>query len=203
MATLYTPLVDGQPRRADTYNAPLQEMETAILARDGAFVQRVAWTTLTVDTPSISINAAFGDNGLQLMLKLRSDRASNTDDSVRVRINSDTVSTYLTVSLLSNGPATTNYSQTTGFQLDYGATGATATSGLYSFSIVKFSLASAASARAGRLETIWQGTTGSAPRFYDGATWYPTAAAITSIQIVPVNGSNFVAGSQYALYGTP
>lgn len=203
MATLYTPLVDGQPRRADTYNAPLQEMETAILARDGAFVQRVAWTTLTVDTPSITINAAFGDYGLQLMLSLRSDRAGNTDDPIRILINNDSVSTYRTVHMLSTGPAATGYSITTGFQIDYGATGATATSGLFAYSIVKLTRASEAAARSGRFETVWQGTTGSAPNLLDGGLWYPTSAAITNLKIVPVNGSNFVAGSKYALYGTP
>jgi hypothetical protein len=201
MAILFTPLVDDQPNRAATFNAPLQEMEDSILARNGAFAQRTAWTTLAADATSISITVLAGDTGLTLYLKLRTDRAGNTDDSIRVRINNDVVSTYQTVSTYIG--AATAFSITTGFQLDYGATGVTATSGLYAYSVVTLTRASDAAARAGRYDTVWQGTAGSTVRLLEGATWYPTAAAITSLQIVPVNGSNFVAGSQYALYGTP
>jgi hypothetical protein len=203
MAVLHTPLTEGQPNRAATFNAALQQIEDAILAREGYFVQRTAWTTLLTDTPSINIPVVAGDNTVQLMLKLRSDRAGNTDDPIRIKINSDGVSTYQTVYILSTGPATTAYSIVTGFQIDYGATGATASSGLYSYSVVKLSRASDAEARAGRFETVFQATTGTAPRLLDGSLWYPTAIAVSSIQIVPVNGTNFVAGSQYALYGMP
>lgn len=204
MAILYTELVDGQPRRAATFNAPLQQIEDAILARAGYFLQRTAWTAITVDAPSISIPVVAGDNTIQLMLKLRSDRAGGaTDDPIRIKLNSDGTSTYQTVYILSAGPATSAYSIVTGFQIDYGATAASSTSGLYSYSVVKFSRSSDAAARPGRFETVFQATTGTAPKLLDGALWYPTAAAISSIQIVPVNGSNFVAGSQYALYGMP
>lgn len=201
MATFYTQLVDGQPNRAATFNAALDQMEDAILARAGNLVRLTAWTTLTADTPSISIPVVAGNYGLQLMLSLRTDRAANTDDSIRIRLNSDTASTYQTAYM--KGGAATTYSITTGFQIDFGAAAATSTSGLYAYSIVKFSRVSDAAARAGRFDTVHQATTGTSPNFLEGATWYPTAVAISSIQIVPVNGSNFVAGSQYALYGTP
>lgn len=179
-------------------------MEDSILAAAGYFVQRTAWTTLTVDTPSISIPVLAGDNTIQLVLKLRSDRAGGaTDDPIRIKINGDVTSTYKTTHILSVGPATTSYSAVTGFQIDYGATAVSSSSGLYAYSVVRFSRASDAAPRAGGFETVHQATTGATPNLVDGGTWYPTSVAISSLQIVPVNGSNFVAGSQYALYGMP
>ena len=201
MPELFTPLSDGPLGRSSVVNDVLQEMEDNILARNAALIERIAWTTLTADTPTLSIPVSNGDDGLKLMLALRTDRAGAANDSIRIRINNESANNYQTIHMLSTGPATTPYSATTGFQLDFGATAATATAGLYSYVIVRLALAAAAVAKIGRFETVHVGAAGGTVSLLDGGLFYPAGPAITSLQIVPVNGTNILSGSQYALYG--
>lgn len=202
MATLYTPLVDGQPRRADTYNAPLAEMETAILARAGTMVTRQPWTTMSVGDTKIVLDVVAGDNMLQLMMTLRTNRAGASDDAIRITINDDVANTYASrYALVDGSVASAGNSATTGFQLDYAATAATATAGTYSYVMVRIPMASVASARAMHYDSAMQPSVGGTMRLCVGSGFYPGTAIVTRLRIVPVNGTNFVAGCRYALYG--
>lgn len=201
MPTMYTPLTDGQYGRAATFNAPLQEMETAILARYGVLRTVQAWTTLTADAASISPTIAAGYNTIQLMMALRSNNAAD-NDSLRITINNDVSSTYVWRYLMVNAAATpTGSSGVTGFVLANCATGATSTSGAYAYVNMRFSLASTAAAKMGNYESVHQATVGTVPNAAWGSLLYPTSAIISSLQIYPNSGTAFVAGSSYAVYG--
>jgi hypothetical protein len=198
MPTFFTPLVDGQPNRAATFNEPLQEMETAILARAGTVTALQAWTTMVEDDTEIVIDVVVGSNTLELMLMLRTDRAGASDDAIRITINGDVANTYsVRYALIDAGVASAANSGLTGFQLDYAATGATASVITYGCARILISQASTAAAHGMNYES----TAGDVVRFCVGSGIYPVASVITQLRIVPVNGTNFVAGSQYALYG--
>lgn len=203
MATLYTPVVEGQPNRSATFNAALDSMEASILARAGTIVTRQRWTTMAVADTKIVIDVVAGDNTLQLMLALRTDRAGASDDAIRITFNDDTSSTYISrYARIDSSVTAVSNSGTTGFQLDYAATGATATAGTYGYVRLTIPLASSSSARGMNYETVALPTTsGGTMKFCVGTGFYPTSAVISRLRIVPVNGTNFVAGSQYALYG--
>lgn len=200
--TFFTPITDGELGRSAAVNSRLAEMELAILARQGVLVTLADWTTLTQDALVISPTVIDGYNTLELKMALRTDRAGAANDSIRITINNDTSNTYVwRYMLVTSTIASAGSSGVTGFQLANAATGATATSGTYAYVSVRFSMASSAVARTGNFESVQQDTTGAVPTACWGSLLYPVAAAIASLQVVPVNGTYFTAGSQYALYG--
>lgn len=126
-------------------------------------------------------------------------------DSIRLRFNGDTGTNYCTSW---GGISNTSYVyETTSNSLDYiqmyrGAAGNTQTSGNYGYSILYIGNVTSSK---------WKPSTGSGGNnanansnqsvlYYTGA-WKNTSSLITSINIFPASGNNFVAESSFYLYG--
>lgn len=159
--------------------------------------------TLGSSTSSVSfssIPATFTD--LLLIGSARSDRASNVVDDVYFQFNSDAGSNMTSRTLTGNGATASSSSTSAAQKLAASslATAATATASTFaswemyvpnyagstnkSFSITNGHETNATTAYITAIAGLWSQT-----------------AAITTIAISPVNGTNFVSGSSFFLYG--
>lgn len=196
--TLYTPMTDGELGRAAQINYRLQELEDAILEGEGLMRARTAWTTLSADAASITIPVTAGDNTLMLMANLMTDYGAQAYDTVLLTFNNDTASTYtVRYGSVDGGGSVVDASGTTGFPLAKAA-GTNATNNYFSF--LKFTIPQASDllAKACRYSSMLPYVP---PTYNDGLGIYPTAATIASIKLAPLNGTVFVSGSRYALFG--
>jgi hypothetical protein len=184
----------------------------AAAAASNPFTQIIAPTRLGSSSANIdmtSIPATF--YGLMLMLELRTDRAGANTDDVYMRFNADsTAGNYFSYGLrIATTTPTIVANQrlgvtATGIDLYYGALAATApTDYLTSLQVIIPGYAQTTRVR----RVHWDGyspnsnLTGGLNRILGGALWTNAAAAINQITLVPANGTNFVSGSAYALYG--
>lgn len=198
----YTPFNDDEPGEAATFNARFAEMEAAISARAGALAAVNPTTFLTADAATININVVPNLPTLQLILALRTDRAGSGNDGIRITFNGDISSNYQSrFYVVDSTPSTGAYTATSGIQIDFATTAATAPTSTYAFGIVTIPLATSAFQKSGPFDFNQQDAAGLFPRSVWGTFYYPAAVVISSIRIVPVNGSVFVAGSSYSLLG--
>jgi hypothetical protein len=201
MATVYTPLADGELGRAANINSRLQQLEDAITVGAGLMRARTPWATLSANAASITINVEAGDNTLQLMATLQTDYAAQAYDTVLLRFNDDVSSTYtVRYGLVDSGAggSITDASGTTGFPLAKAAYGYLTATETYGFLKMTIPLASSLVAKACRYQSVLPGAYAA---YADGAGVYPAAVTITKITLLPVNGTVFLAGSRYALFG--
>lgn len=197
MAAFYTPLADGQPRRAETYNAPLQEMEEAILARQGAFSARIAQTTLSSDTATITMDLATQNYPtLLLVATLRSKSASV--DNLRIRFNGDAFGTYTANLVAIDSSATYSGTSNAGsFDLTSIVQSDSVGAGQYTF--VTVTIAQAHLPTPKMIE--FQAGRDATPKLWWGAGYWPGSTVISQISLFLSSGSSFATGSTYALYG--
>lgn len=204
MPDLFTPLTDGEMGRADAVNSRLREMQAAIQANPGAVIARTPWTTLAENEGSITIDVSAGDNTLELMACLRTDRAANQIDSVLLTFNDDISSTYTAKygyfdgTGSGSGYSVVDASGSSGFDIAAAAAAATAVAGQYSFLRVMIPQASSAAGKHCPIDSI---SNASYPAYAFGAGYYPNPVTIVRLKLTPKNGTVFLAGSRYALFG--
>jgi hypothetical protein len=148
---------------------------------------------------------------LMIELELRSDRAANAADNAYIRLNNDsTAADYYSYSIHMNGTTPTFNilerlaATATGIECNLSTTAATAPANEYGyFQIWIYNYASVANNRKIEVKTLNRTGTasGNLRHILTAGWWLNTAAAVSRITILPVNGSNWVAGSSYMLYG--
>lgn len=178
-------------------------------AVSSTFTRLVARTALGASAANIDITGISGAYSiLALYAELRSDRAGNSDDDVDVRFNGDsTAANYYSLCqhIFSGGSTITqNLGATAGMRIARGAAGATSPTGYKSaLEILIFNYASTTLPRqaSGTGHLSGADSSGNLFALIFGGTWKNTSAAINQITLLPVSGSNFVAGSAYELWG--
>jgi hypothetical protein len=198
----FTPFGTDEPGASANINYRLAEMEAAINARHGAMVERTQ-LTLPADAATITIDVTVGDNLLMLVTNLRTNRAA-ANDAVYMTINDDITSSYIVRYIFADtvgAPSAAGASSSNGFTLDYAATGASAPANTFASMMMRVPMASSSILKACTYDISQSDSAASFPRLVMGSAWYPAAAAVTRLKLVPVNGTLFVAGSSYTLYG--
>ncbi len=176
----------------------------------GAMVQLQAWTVLGGSSTTISIGSISGSyKNLMLVCALRSDRAAS-NDNVYVRFNSDsTAGNYYSYTVRTSGTGATHTITerlgvtATGIEMLASATGSTAPSGYRSHFVLHIADYTSTTTQrkiTGEGSINIGTTTGNLLVLQYGGQWENTSNAITQIDLLPVTGTNFVAGSAYALY---
>lgn len=165
----------------------------------GAFIP-IATTTLTTSTATISFTGIPQNyEHLQIRGILRSDRAGQPKDQLRMQLNSDTGSNYTTHLLSGDGTAAyaaANVGAT--FINNNSVTGATSTASMYG--TVVMDILDYANTNKYTVVRFLSGydTSGAGTVELDSGVWLNTAA-VTSISIVTIG--NMIQYSQLALYG--
>ncbi len=160
----------------------------------------ISASTLSASTATVTFSAipsTFTD--LCLRVSARTD-ASRVDDSVAYRFNSATTN-YGDVRIQSNGSTVTSGSRAgTWNLLFYGATGNTATSNTFGNGELYIPNYTASQNKPQFVYGVNE-TNGSTAFMAVGAVLWSNTSAITNILLAPDNGSNFVSGSSFYLYG--
>lgn len=172
----------------------------------------VSRTTLGGSSATINISSIPGTYALlRLVLELRSDRAGTSLDNAYIRFNADsTAANYYSYgyNIATTTPAFQNTIQrlgatATGIEVALASTAATSPSGYRSALIVDiYGYTDSSLPR----RVAWTGynqitnATGNLALIQGGGLWTNTSAAINQITILPVVGSNWVAGTAYSLY---
>jgi hypothetical protein len=180
----------------------------AAAAGGGDLVEIVANTVLGSAASSISLTSIPGTySHLKIVMRLRSDRASNTNDGLNITLNSDTGAgayAWITVNLTASGGVSGagNVSDTA-IKPTTLIAGATARENTFSTVIIDIpNYAGTGYARTLRgVGDYFFGGAGVNLLSNFAANWFNTANAITQIDIAPLAGTNFIAGSSYSLYG--
>ncbi len=166
---------------------------------------KITDTLLGSDTASFAFTSISGYIHLKLVVSVRTDRASATEDLMLCQFNSDTTAAhYFTQRELANG-TTVAGSEFLGSFAGYACvtTAVTASAGMFASAEILITDYLGTTARK---TTTCQGfsptgkTTGLLDSFRIGMLWDDTSA-ITRIDLKPGVGSNFKAGSRATLYG--
>ena len=140
---------------------------------------------------------------LQIRSLGRTDRAATTDN-LKITINSDSGSNYfLSHFILGDGASASAGNDGAGtYALNYRLTGASAASSIFG-AVITDILDYTSTNKAKTIRALGaQDRNGAGEIFFSSALWNPsTPAAITSITLAPLIGSNFVQYSSFALYG--
>lgn len=206
----------GSGGTAGAVPAPAAGDAIHALFGDATFVgtsrKLVDLTVLGADAANIDLTSIPGTyKHLMLELELRSDRAAQTTDNAYIRLNNDsTAADYYSYSVHMNG-TTPTFSvlerlavTATGIECNLSTTAATAPANEYGyFQIWIYNYASVANNRKVEVKTLNRSgtTSGNLRQIFTAGWWLNTAAAVSRITILPVNGSNWKAGSSYMLYG--
>ena len=170
-------------------------------AAAGAF-DLLETTTLTSSASSVTFSGldAYSDyKHLQIRAVARSNNASPLEVT-KIRFNGDSGSNYARHGLGGDGSSVTSYGVATQTWTDIGRiTGDTATAnsfGAFVLDILDFSSASK--------NTTTRSLTGQTSSFsqvyLQSGGWFNTAA-VTSLEILPNNGTALLTGSRFSLYG--
>ena len=179
----------------------------SMLAGNEAFDDSSDFLLEEVVLPSSAASVTFSDLGayaseyqhLQIRAAVRTDRAATSDD-VTVTINSITNS-YAYHTLLGNGSTVISGEDSPSkpyMRIFHGASGATATAnafGAFVMDILDFS----SSSKNTTIRAL-AGSSSTAVSLNSGLT--NNTAAVTSITLDQVSGSNFISGSRFSLYGS-
>lgn len=177
-------------------------------ATSSPFSRLVSRTVLSASAATIDLSSIpTGYSILALYLELRSD-VSALVDNVLIRMNGDTTAgNYYSLGVSAESTGVTvseNLGAVAGVRILNGAVGNTAPSGYRSnLEILLPNYLDTAAARHVTGEGYAQGgnSAGNLHSLTFGGTWTNTANAINQLTILPVSGSNFLAGSAYELYG--
>ena len=135
---------------------------------------------------------------LQLRYVVRSDRVSTVDVAI-MRFNSDTGSNYAWHFLRGDGSLVESVAGTSQTYARIGLTSAS-TSTANEFSADVLDILDFSSASKNTTSRDFSGQTGNANVFLTSSLWNDTSA-VTQIDILPQNGTNWVSGSRFSLYG--
>lgn len=167
----------------------------------GDLAEIVANTVLGSAASSISLTTIPGTYAhLMLICRLRSDRAGQAQDALGITFNGDTGNNYEWVrTSINNGGGSAGDSGTSAAQIapTNFISGATAAAGTFSNVVLIISNY----AQTGYSRSISGSGGVSVQITHMLGMWSNTANAITQIDLEPVIGSNFIAGSSYSLYG--
>lgn len=187
------------------HNSVWSDIAFGVSPASGTLASR---TELSIDgTISIALPAATY-NLLEVYLELRSDYAGANYDDFLLRFNSDaTAANYENQSIYDNdaGVAITTYLGTqTGLRFVRAAASANSPANYYAGHVIQvFNYRNIAAYRHVIVNGHNSGANTAADNYYvmGGGQWKNLAAAISSIQVLPVNGTNFKAGSAYMVKG--
>lgn len=165
------------------------------------------YTVLSGNAANLTISSIpSGFNVLVLYLLLRSDRAANTTDGVLLRPNGDSTASHYFGNQFFLRATSANVENLGGLASIFAsasATAATATSDYFAEWVITIQNYTST----GHFRFIHfngminiNDTTGNLQHSAGESIWKDAANAITSLTILPQNGSNFVAGSASALY---
>ena len=141
---------------------------------------------------------AAGYQHLQIRYVVRSDRVSTTDTAI-MRFNSDTGSNYAWHYLRGDGSAVYSVAGTSQTYARIGVTSAS-TSTADEFSAAVLDILDFSSVSKNTTSRDFSGQTGNSNVFLTSSLWNDTSA-VTEIDILPQNGTNWVSGSRFSLYG--
>ena len=167
-----------------------------------AVIEAIATTYLEADTSSVTFSSIPSTyEHLQLRMSLHSDRSAN-QDNIGIRFNGDTGANYASHTM--RGRGTTTYAGAyTGLNQMYGwsASAANQPSTDYSVSVVDvLDYANGNKNATIRLTNATEMLTSSPYLWFTSGLWVSTAA-VTSMTVVPVSGTNWTRGSEFTLYG--
>jgi len=164
--------------------------------------EKIATNTLGSAAASVTFSSILGTyTDLILVAVARTDRAAH-DDIMGMQFNSDTATNYSTTILSGNGTNATSTRQTSVAYITSRVGAASATAGVWTpviFSIQNYSNATTNKTALCRFNEPTSGGTD----YGVGATvglWRSTAA-VTSIVLKPIVGTNLISGSTFTLYG--
>jgi hypothetical protein len=164
----------------------------------------LASVTLSASATSIVFaGIPSGYKHLEIRALARTDRASNPQDFLQIRYNGDTSASYAYHSLYGNGSSAGGGDTGTSTANPWSAivAGSTATTSVFgSFISTVLDYASTNKYKTLRSLSGIDNNDINGRIYFQSNLWQNTAA-ITSINIAPVYGSNFVTYSSFALYG--
>jgi hypothetical protein len=140
---------------------------------------------------------------LQIRVMARTNRAANTDN-LKINFNGDTASNYFLSHLVYSDTATV-YGANDGagsYALAYRLTGASASANI--FGSIVIDLLDYTSTNKGKTLRALGGQDRNGPGeiFFSSALWNPSSpAAVSSITLAPLIGTNFAEFSSFGLYG--
>jgi hypothetical protein len=162
----------------------------------------IATTTLGGAAATVTFSSIPGTyTDLVLVAVARTDRA-DYDDIMGIQFNSDTATNYSTTILNGDGTTATSTRQTSVAYITSRVGAASATAGVWTPVIFSIQNYSNATTNKTALSRFNEPTSGGAD-YGVGATvglWRSTAA-ITSIVLKPIVGTNLISGSTFTLYG--
>jgi hypothetical protein len=158
-------------------------------------------TELASSASSVSFTGlgSFSDyKHLQIRYVVRTDRVSTVDTAI-LRFNSDSGSNYAWHYLRGDGSAVYSVAGTSQTYARIGMTSAaSSTAGEFSAAVLDILDFSSGSKKTTCRD--FSGLTGNSNVFLTSSVWNNTSA-ITQIDILPLNGTNFVANSRFSLFG--
>lgn len=165
----------------------------------GAY-ELISTTTLGSDTSSVTFSSIVSTyKQIQIRYAARTDYG-NSFDQIYMRMNADTGANYRDHYLTGTGSAVNSgTSGANGITLGWLA-GNTATSDAFGAGIVDV-LDYVSSSKYTTSRTLAGSNNGATNRVYLQSGLWLNTAAITSLTLLPVYGSNFKTGSRFSLYG--
>jgi hypothetical protein len=162
--------------------------------------------TVTLSASATSITFAGIPSGykhLEIRALARTDRASNPQDILQIRYNGDTSTNYSYHSLLGSGTSAGGSDTGTSTANPWSGIVAATTATTSVFGVFVATILDYASTSKYKTLRNFSGidnndTNG---RVYLSSNLWRNTSAITSINIAPIYGSNFIANTQIALYG--
>lgn len=161
----------------------------------------IASNTLSTSAASVTFSSIPGTyTDLIVKWSARSDRSA-TNETMRLRLNSDTAGNY-SWTLVSGNGATASSGQNFGASYDSmgNINAATSTSNTFANGEVYIPNYAGSAKKAMSSFNAWEDNATTAQIFANALLWQGTAA-ITSVQFSPITGPNFVSGSSFWLYG--
>lgn len=164
------------------------------------FPQLIQTQILSATTASVTITVPAGFNTLSLTGLHRCDNTGTTN--LGMQLNADTGNNYSYQNVYGQGAGTAAAQGTAIGYLYCGATpGTNATANYFATTSATIAAPSAATFK-NVVGTTYEPTSSTIMTVLTFGTQWLSTATITSIKIFPVTG-NFVAGSQFSLYGMP
>lgn len=167
---------------------------------EGAY-DALATVTLSASTASITFaGIPAGYKHLEIRALMRTDRVNN-GDAVYVRFNGDSGSNYSGHRLEGDGSSAAAYSGASQTSITLNRiTAASDGSNIFGASVVSILDYASTSKNKTLRALVGFDANGSGVIGFDSGAWYNTSA-ITSVSILALNATGFVANSQFALFG--
>lgn len=194
---------DGQVLTADAASAGGVKWSTPAAGGGGGALVAIADSTLGADAASLSISSIPGTYAyLKVVIQARTDRAA-TSDFIQIKFNNDTGANYYDQTIEGNGgtaSAGQDVAQTRGLtMIAMGDTGVTNAFSVHELLIPEYASTSKVKTMTGTIAAFFN-TTSNFQTYAFGGLWNQTAA-ITSVKVEPIFGTNLKAGTRMTIYG--